>query len=227
MRRVLFLIVVQHAFGGVRAFVGPAKAGSQRSSAIAQSFLDNFFGVSKNGNEDVEQPFTEKSIRRIDEDMTESKVDPQLDAWDLRAEIDRRNERTASGAASAADPTSPEDTNLIDFDGYAFRDIIVNKWGECFDLEFQPVWTLGFRELYLNVMPFCLSSRRFRHASEYDYLCHLQAVVEILVKYEQLDSVLAQIAETKKKPRAGTSPLVAVPLRLDLSSEQLDEIMGN
>lgn len=51
--------------------------------------------------------------------------------------------------------------------------------------------------------------------------------VEILVKYNQLDYILAQIDETKKKPRAGTSPLVAVPLRLDLTEDQLDKILRN
>jgi len=57
------------------------------------------------------------------------------------------------------------------------RDAIYNKWGQCFDINFQPVTTFGFRELYLNVMPVCLGSRRFRHETELDYLCHLQAVV--------------------------------------------------
>lgn len=50
--------------------------------------------------------------------------------------------------------------------------------------------------------------------------------VEILQKYEQLDYVLAQLEETTKKPRAGTSPLIAVPLRLDLTEEQVNQIMG-
>jgi hypothetical protein len=54
---------------------------------------------------------------------------------------------------------------------------------------------------------------------------HLQAVVEILGKYNQLEYVLAQIKETNKKPRAGTSPLVAVPLRLDLTPEQVNKIL--
>jgi hypothetical protein len=55
-------------------------------------------------------------------------------------------------------------------------------------------------------------------------LFHLQ--VEILQKYDQLDYVLAQLNETKKKPRAGTSPLIAVPLRLDLTEEQVNQILG-
>ena len=57
------------------------------------------------------------------------------------------------------------------------RDAIYNKWGQCFDVNFQPVTTFGFRELYLNVMPFRLGSKRFRHETELDYLCHLQAIV--------------------------------------------------
>lgn len=113
-----------------------------------------------------------------------------------------------------------------EFDGYALRDVIYEKWGKCYDVDFNRVDSFGFRTLYLNVLPFHLGGRRFRHETEMDYLCHLQAVVEILEKYDQLGYILAQIDETKKKPRAGTSPLVAVPLRLDLSREQVDEIIG-
>jgi Domain of unknown function (DUF3067) len=112
------------------------------------------------------------------------------------------------------------------FDGYALRDVILEKWGECFDVDFQRVETLGFKQLYLNIMPFRLGSRNFRHASELDYLCHLQAVVEILLKYDQVGYVLYQIDQTNKKPRAGTSPLLAVPLRLNLTPEQVHKIMG-
>jgi len=136
---------------------------------------------------------------------------------DFRREVQKRMDESEDD----------NDKEEEEFDGYAFRDAIFNKWGVCWDVDFQPVTTFGFRELYLNVLPFKLGSRRFRHATELDYLCHLQAVVEILVKYDQLDYVLAQIEETKKKPRPGTSPLVAVPLRLDLTPEQLDKILRN
>ena len=106
------------------------------------------------------------------------------------------------------------------------RDVIYAKWGYCYDVDFNRVDTLGFRELYLNVFPFHLGGRRFRHETELDYLCHLQAVAEILQKYDQLDYILAQIEETKKKPRPGTVPIVAVPLRLDLTRKQVQEILG-
>ncbi len=55
---------------------------------------------------------------------------------------------------------------------------------------------------------------------------HILIQVEILVKYEQLDYVLTQLEETNKEPRAGTSPLVAVPFRLDLTKDELDSILN-
>ena len=119
-----------------------------------------------------------------------------------------------------------EEIELREVDGYFLRDVIYEKWGYCFDLDFNRVDSFGFRELYLNVMPFHLGGRRFRHETELDYLCHLQAIVEILQKYDQLDYILTQIEETKKKPRAGTVPIVAVPLRLDLTRKQVSEILG-
>jgi hypothetical protein len=73
-----------------------------------------------------------------------------------------------------------------EFDGYAFRDVIYEKWGLCYDVDFNRVDAFGIRKMYLNILPFHLGGRRFRHETELDYLCHLQAVVEILQKYEQV-----------------------------------------
>ncbi|MGK3760362.1 MAG: hypothetical protein ACI8RD_012679 [Bacillariaceae sp.] len=119
-----------------------------------------------------------------------------------------------------------EQDKIQEYDGYFLRDVIYAKWGFCYDVDFNRVDSFGTK-LYLNVLPFHLGGRnKFRHETELDYLCHLQAVIEILEKYDQLDYVLSQIEETNKKPRAGTSPLVAVPLRLDLTREQVEEIIG-
>jgi len=113
------------------------------------------------------------------------------------------------------------------FDGYQFRDALVEKWGESYDVDFNRVEAFGFRNLYLNVLPFYWGRPPFRHESELDYLCHLQAVVEILQQYNQLEYVLAQIQETKKIPkRAGKKPVAAVPLRLDLTPEEIKQIMN-
>ena len=76
------------------------------------------------------------------------------------------------------------------FDGYALRDVILEKWGKCYDVDFNRVDSFGFRQLYLNIMPFHLGGRRFRHETELDYLCHLQAVAEILDKYDQVSDLL-------------------------------------
>lgn len=143
------------------------------------------------------------------------------DDFDLSLEAfqQERDRRTYGNAVK-------EDEDDEVFDGYALRDVILEKWGECFDVEFQRVEAMDFKEVYLNIMPFRLGSRNFRHSSEMDYLCHLQAVVEILDKYNQIGVVLYQIDQTNKKPRAGTSPLVAVPLRLDLTKEQVNRILG-
>ena len=72
------------------------------------------------------------------------------------------------------------------FNGYALRDVIYEKWNYCYDVEFNRVDSFGFRCLYLNVLPFYLGGKQFRHETEMDYLCHLQAVVEILEKYNQV-----------------------------------------
>lgn len=115
---------------------------------------------------------------------------------------------------------------LEDFDGYKLRDVIYEKWGACYDVDFNRVDAFGFRNVYLNVLPFQLGRRPFRHKTELDYLCHLQAVVEILQKYNQLGYILYQIQETDKKPRPNTSPIVAVPLRLDLTPEEVDKVLN-
>lgn len=144
--------------------------------------------------------------------------------------INNRGTRNPSGLfLSNNESKTTQDTEEDDneFDGYAMRDAIYAKFGKCFDMDFRRVDNMGKRDLYLNVMPFHTNSRRFRHATELDYLCHLQAIVEILIKYDRLDYVLSQMEETTKKPRASTSPLIAVPFRLDLSEDMLDLILGD
>ncbi|KAL7569911.1 hypothetical protein ACA910_008575 [Epithemia clementina (nom. ined.)] len=155
------------------------------------------------------------NVARADGDLGEQGDDDDEESLDLSLEAFQRVKAKRS-----------KETELETFDGYDFRDVLVAKWGECYDVDFNRVDSFGFRKLYLNVLPFRLGRRPWRHASELDYLCHLQAVVEILQKYDQLDYVLYQIQETDKKPLANRSPIVAVPLRLDLTTEQVNNIIG-
>ena len=195
------------------AFVAPVSIASHRGTSLRGSFFDDLFG--NNNNKGPNNKYAEEKFVGLNESAEDA--ESVWDAPGLAAEIERRN----TDSEEAEEPVEE-----VEFDGYALRDAILNKFGVCWDVDFQRVESYGFRKVYLNILPFKLGSRRFRHASEWDYLCHLQAIVEILLKYNLLDSVLAQLEETKKKPRPGTSPLVAVPLRLDLTEEQIDQILG-
>jgi Domain of unknown function (DUF3067) len=116
--------------------------------------------------------------------------------------------------------------NEEEFDGYSFRDLIFEKWGECYDVDFNRVDSFGFREIYLNIYPFKMGGRgKWRHKSELDYLMHLQAIVEILQKYGQLQNVIQKIKGTSKKPKLG-APIRAVPIRLELAQEEINKIIG-
>jgi hypothetical protein len=115
---------------------------------------------------------------------------------------------------------------MEDFDGYALRDVIFDKWGSYYDVNFNRMDSFRSRQLYLNILPYQLGRKPCRHDTELDYLSHLQAVVEILRKYEQLDYVLEQIRDTKKKPIAGRVSVEAVPIKLDLTKDEVDKIIG-
>lgn len=183
------------------------------ATCLQSSPFDEFFGsiFGKGTDEDKE-------------DKSESSTnDEEINISSFQQELAKREQQQVADDLESVTATSEE---TEEFDGYMMRDAIYNKFGECFDVDFNKVDSYGFRSVYLNIMPFRLGGKRFRHKTELDYLCHLQAVVEILQKYDQLDYVLAQLEETNKKPRAGTSPLIAVPLRLDLTEEQVNQIMG-
>ena len=131
-----------------------------------------------NGDDDDEK---KKETNDTDEEASWTEAD-------FRNVVESRNIQTNSDNKIDSDSKSsiPTSGNVVvkeeemeegEFDGYAMRDVIYNKWGVCYDIDFQPVTTFGFRDLYLNVLPFRLGGKRFRHETELDYLCHLQAVV--------------------------------------------------
>lgn len=151
--------------------------------------------------------------------------DDDVDDGDLYSEAAFRDEMVRRREQENAREENGDGDGSEDFSGYDLRDVIYAKWGQYFDVEFRPVQVGRVTMVYLNIMPFTPQSRRFRHESENDYLCHLQAVVDILIKYDRLESVLAQLYDTDKVPRANTSPLIAVPFRLNLPPEVLDKVL--
>ena len=51
------------------------------------------------------------------------------------------------------------------FDGWALRDLIVQKWGVEYDIDFTRTDYLGKASLYLNVFPWTPDRTPYRHAS--------------------------------------------------------------
>ena len=144
--------------------------------------------------------------------------------------------RKAAAVTAVSSKANDEDEDIID--GYQLRDIIVSRFGVPLDVDFQrgflPSSVLSQtgqqqREplpcVYCTVLPYVgFGSRtRSRHLSELDYLMHLQAVVEILHKYDNLDAFILWLETTKKVPKPGTESL---PFRMKLDDQQLRKVLG-
>lgn len=106
------------------------------------------------------------------------------------------------------------------FDGYALRDMLCAKWGAPLDVDFQKIGG----KVYCTVLPLLGfgSPLRSRHETELDYLMHLQGVIEILNKYDNLEYFVSYIESTEKTPKRGTD---SVPVRLMLTEEQISQIL--
>ena len=89
------------------------------------------------------------------------------------------------------------------------------------DVDFQRDASLN--QVYCTVLPIAFGQKlKCRHETELDYLMHLQGVVEVLRKYDQLQDFVAFVDETNKAPKAGTD---SVPFRLNLDEEQTRQIL--
>ncbi|KAI2495205.1 hypothetical protein MHU86_19302 [Fragilaria crotonensis] len=108
----------------------------------------------------------------------------------------------------------------LEFDGYALRDLLVAKWGVALDVDFQRV---AGDSVYCTILPVAFGSRKCQHETELAYLMHLQGVVEVLEKYQNLDLFVDFIATTPKVPKAGTD---SVPFRMELSDNDLNKILN-
>lgn len=133
-------------------------------SSPFDEFLGNFFGKD-----------ADKEKSEIDEGSDTN--DDEINLSSFQQELSKRKQQEEADESDNAISTSVEEEE--EFDGYKMRDAIYNKYGECFDVDFNKVDSYGFRSVYLNIMPFRLGGKRFRHETELDYLCHLQAVVSI------------------------------------------------
>ena len=122
-------------------------------------------------------------------------------------------------AAKTEQRIEDPDSKDLEYDGYTLRDLLVAQWGAPLDVDFRRIGD----QVYCTVMPQLGfgSPLRSRHESELDYLMHLQGVIEILHKYDNLEYFLSFIEATDKAPKRGTD---AVLCRLNLSNEQKSQI---
>mmetsp|Transcript_992 Transcript_992/g.2285 ORF Transcript_992/g.2285 Transcript_992/m.2285 type:complete len:248 (+) Transcript_992:125-868(+) len=117
---------------------------------------------------------------------------------------------------------SKDNQNKVEteFDGYKLRDLMVEKWGVPLDIDFQRGY--GGGSVYCAVLPVAFGSSRCRHEDELDYLMHLQGVVEILQKYDNLDPFIFFIKKTSREPKRGVE---SVPYLMKLDSDSLKQIL--
>jgi len=84
-----------------------------------------------------------------DDEMGPMSFQKELDrrgGGDVSAMDDDENGDGETGGGDGENGGSEEDD---EFDGDDLRDVICEKWGECFDVEFQKVDSYGFRSVYL------------------------------------------------------------------------------
>jgi len=115
----------------------------------------------------------------------------------------------------------PEEDCNKEFDGYQFRDLIVDKWGVPYDIQIKREMFLGKPMIFLNVMWKYLGQQSF-HLDEQEYLEHLQAIAELCVKWERVDHLKDLVKECRKRPKAYEGFAVALPL--NLPADVMDEL---
>ena len=123
-------------------------------------------------------------------------------------------------AVASSDEKENNSDEDIDFDGYKLRDLLVEKWGVPLDIDFQRGY--GGGTVYCTILPVAFESKRCRHESELNYLMHLQAVVETLRKYGNLDKFIFFVQTTNKAPKPGVQ---SAPYLMKLSDQQLKQIL--
>ena len=125
-------------------------------SSPLDDFLDNIFGNNNNNNENQKDDNIKSNKANNTNDVEET-----MSISSFQQELAKRQKNevesdTVDSSASSTNSNSntkgsekEEEQNEDEFDGYALRDAIYNKYGECFDVDFQRVDVGGFRNVYL------------------------------------------------------------------------------
>lgn len=99
------------------------------------------------------------------------------------------------------------------FDGYALSDLIVDKWGMPYDIQIKTLVFAGKPLIHLNVMWRYLGQQSFP-LTEQQYLEHLEAIAQLVIKWDRVDHVKELIRTCRKRPQAYFGYAVSLPLDL-------------
>ena len=193
---------------------GPSERRMRKKAAAARRAEEESATAKKSQEEEEDDALSLDNFRLAMEnnrlDVSSSSRSRDDDDDDAEAIVGNNNE-----------PRKQQQQQQQDFDGYALRDLLVTKWGVPLDVDFQRVAT--GETVYCTIMPVAFGSRKCQHENELAYLMHLQGVVEVLDKYNNLDLFVDFIVTTSKVPKAGTD---SVPFRMELSDDDVDKILG-
>jgi hypothetical protein len=148
--------------------------------------------------------------------------EPPIAASSLDDNMESSLSLQAFQAAVAAKEKEEDTDGGPDLDGYQLRDLLVKRWGVPLDIGFERGYSLANPGVYCTILPVVFGSPKCQHATELDYLSHLQAVIEILHKYQNLDRFVFFLQSTSRVPKPGRE---SVPYRLELSDPELEQIL--
>jgi hypothetical protein len=196
---------------------GPAERkllNAKREKAAAEAMRKDGGDVSVNSFQRAQQKYRSKTDGGNGNESASSSPSQSIAMDDS---LSLESFQTAVASSDEKEKNSDED---IDFDGYKLRDLLVEKWGVPLDIDFQRGY--GGGTVYCTILPVAFGSKRCRHESELNYLMHLQGVVEILQKYDNLDPFIFFLQTTNKVPKPGVE---SAPYLMKLNDEALKRIL--
>ncbi|MEB3274796.1 MAG: DUF3067 family protein [Prochlorothrix sp.] len=121
-----------------------------------------------------------------------------------------------------SDSPTPADSNIDDpndpLTGAKLKQLLLEKWGQPFDLRFRRVQG----RIFLQVMWKYLGQRSFpMTADQYDR--HLESIAAYLVALGGVQQVLEFVAQTRERPRLGKA--VNIPLAVELGDRASEWIL--
>ena len=123
----------------------PSATTTQLPSSPLDDLIGNIFGKDEAKKNDSNDNSEEGKISPNSESNDDDGGD-EMSLSSFQRELAKRQDKEADDEMETATNTDDDEE---EFDGYALRDMIYYKYGECFDVEFQRVDSYGFRTVYL------------------------------------------------------------------------------